>query len=125
VLHDFNQSTGFLAQATLLQHTNGKLYGQTTRGGSAGVGVFFRLDAGLPRFVTFLTVYGRVGAHVVILGQGFTPDIVVSFNGVPAVSPEIHPTIIKAIVPDDATTGAITVTTTSGTLKSNKLFVIH
>jgi hypothetical protein len=45
---------------------------------------------------------------------------------VPAVSPEIHPTIIKAIVPDEGTTtGAITVTTTSGTLKSNKLFVIH
>lgn len=125
VLHDFDQRTGWLAQMTLLQHTNGKLYGQTTQGGSAGVGVFFRLDAGLPRFVTFLTVYGRVGAHVVILGQGFTPNSVISFNGVRAVSPEIHPTFIKAIVPDGATTGAITVTTTGGTLKSNKVFVIH
>jgi uncharacterized repeat protein (TIGR03803 family) len=125
VLHDFRKSTGILSQGTLIQHTNGKLYGQTTVGGSAGHGVFFRLDAGLPPFVKFLTVYGRVGAHVVILGQGFTPDSVVSFNGVPAVSPEIHPTFIKAIVPDGATTGPITVTTANGTLTSNKVFMVH
>jgi hypothetical protein len=44
---------------------------------------------------------------------------------VPAENPEIQPTYIKAIVPDGATTGDITVTTTSGTLKSNKVFVVH
>jgi hypothetical protein len=94
-------------------------------GGSAGHGVFFRLDAGLPPFVKFLTVYGRVGAHVVILGQGFATDSIVSFNGVLAVNPEIHPTYIKAIVPDGATSGFITVTTGNGILHSNKVFVIH
>jgi hypothetical protein len=37
----------------------------------------------------------------------------------------ITPTYIKAIVPEGATTGWITVTTTKGTLKSNKPFVVH
>ncbi len=125
VLHDFDQSIHSSAWTTLVQHTNGFLYGTTHYGGTAGHGVFYRVDAGLPPFVSFLTVYGRVGAHVDILGQHFTDDSVVSFNGVPAENPEIHPTYIKAIVPDGATTGLITVTTTSGTLMSNKVFVVH
>jgi uncharacterized repeat protein (TIGR03803 family) len=125
VLHDFAGDSGASPQATLVQHTNGKFYSATAVGGTADQGVFYRFDMGLPPFVTFLTVYGRVGAKVDILGQGFTDDSVVSFNGVPAENPEIQPTYIKAIVPDGATTGDITVTTTSGTLKSNKVFVVH
>jgi uncharacterized repeat protein (TIGR03803 family) len=122
-LHDFVSETS--AFTNMVQHTNGMLYGTTSSGGTGGQGTMFSLDLGLPPFVTFLTVYGRVGAKVDILGQGFTDDSVVSFNGVPAENPEIQPTYIKAIVPDGATTGDITVTTTSGTLKSNKTFVIH
>ncbi len=125
VLHDFDWNSGASPQTTLVQHTNGKFYADTAVGGTATQGVFYRFDLGLPPFVTFLSVYGRVGAHVDILGQHFTDASVVSFNGVPAQNPEIQPTYIKAIVPDGATTGLITVTTTSGTLKSNKVFVIH
>ena len=125
VLHDFAGDSGASPQTTLVQHTNGKFYANTAVGGTANMGVFYRFDLGLPPFVTFLTVYGRVGAHVDILGQHFTDNSVVSFNGVPAQNPEIQQTYIKAIVPDGATTGLITVTTTSGTLKSNKVFVVH
>ncbi len=125
VLHDFDWNSGASPMTTLVQHTNGKFYGDTNVGGTADEGVFYSFDLGLPPFVKFLTVYGRVGAHVVILGQHFTNESVVAFNGVAAQDPEIHPTYIKAIVPDGATTGLITVTTTTGTLKSNKTFVIH
>jgi hypothetical protein len=109
-----------------MQHTSGKLYGATTDGGTYGSGVIFEYDAGLGPFVTFLNVYGQVGATVDILGQYFAAGVsTVYFNGVPAVNPEIHSTHIKATVPPGATTGFITVTTSKGTLKSNKPFVVH
>ena len=124
-LHDFRTQTGSFPQSTLLQHTSGKLYGTTTNGGTHGSGVIFEYDAGLAPFVTFLNVYGQVGAKVDILGQYFASGSTVSFNGVPAQNPVIHSTYIEATVPAGATTGFITVTTSKGTLKSNKPFVVH
>jgi len=70
-------------------------------------------------------VYGQAGAKVDILGQYFTASSVVSFNGVAAQNPVIQPTYIEATVPAGATTGYITVTTSKGTLKSNKRFIVH
>jgi len=49
----------------------------------------------------------------------------VFFNGTPATYKLVYPTYIRATVPDAATTGPITVTTTNGTLTSNKLFIVH
>ena len=108
-----------------MQHTNGRLYGMTSSGGSANFGVFFSLDAGLPPFVTYLPTYGRAGGVVQILGQGFTDTTQVFFNGTPASFKLVYPTFIKATIPDGATTGPITVSTTNGTLTSNKVFVVH
>lgn len=125
VLHNFTESTGAGPLSALMQHTNGILYGTTTAGGATGNGTFFSMDLGLEPFVTFLPVYGRAGASVEILGQGFTSDSTVSFNGVPATSTVVYPTYMKAIVPGGATTGLITVTTAKGTLTSNKVFVVH
>jgi uncharacterized repeat protein (TIGR03803 family) len=126
VLHDFEPNTGTSAENTLMQHTNGILYGTTDAGGSANKGTFFSMDLGLPTFVSYLPVYGRVGAQVQILGQNFTADTVVSFNGTPATSVVVvYPTYIQAIVPVGATTGPITATTSTGTLTSKKVFVIH
>ena len=122
-LHDFVGQTGANPEGTLLQHTNGRLYGYTFRGGIDGI--MYEYDLGLSPFVTWLPVYGRVGAKVVILGQDFENNSIVSFNGVSATDVKIHPTYLKAIVPDGATTGDINVTTTSGTFKSNKVFVVH
>jgi uncharacterized repeat protein (TIGR03803 family) len=82
VLYNFDGNTGANPQNTLMQHTNGILYGTCDAGGSAGKGTFYSMDLGLPPFVTYLPVYGRVGTLVQILGQDFTADSVVSFVSV-------------------------------------------
>lgn len=126
-LHDFNWNleTG-VQPISLFQHTNGILYGIADSGGPNNQGVFFSEDAGLPPFVTYLPVYGRSGALVQILGQGFTADSKVYFNGTQTTDVTVvYPTYIRATVPQGATTGPITVTTSNGTLKSNKTFVVH
>ena len=124
-LHNFADSSGNYPYCALLQHTNGKLYGDTTGGGTLGYGVFFRFNAGLRPFVTYLPTYGRPGALVQILGQGFTDSSEVRFNGILATDQVVYPTYIRAIVPDGATTGPITVTTSGGTLTSNKVLIVH
>lgn len=108
-----------------MQHTSGKLYGTAYAGGANNYGVIWEYDPGLAPFVTFLNGSGLVGSKVYILGQYFAAGSVVSFNGVPAQNPVIQPTYIEATVPAGATTGFITVTTSKGTLKSNKPFVVR
>jgi uncharacterized repeat protein (TIGR03803 family) len=124
VLHNFETSTG-VGPVALIQHTNGFLYGDTNSGGANSQGVFFRFDLGLGPFVTFLNSYGRVGMTVQILGQGFTSDSQVFFNGVAAQVSDVEPTYMRVVVPEGATSGWITVTTTKGTLTSNKVFVVR
>ncbi len=129
VLHSFHTASG-ITPATLMQHTNGFFYGDTDAGGVFNgtfyPGVFFRLDMGLSPFVSYLTTYGRVGTTVQLLGDGFTASSQVSFNGVPATQiSDVESSYLKVVVPPGATTGPITVTTTKGTLTSNKVFVVH
>jgi uncharacterized repeat protein (TIGR03803 family) len=121
-LYDFNYTDGGSAQTTLLQHTNGLLYGETCCGGSAGNGVFYSLDVGLSPFVSFVRSSGIVGDTAQILGQGFTGTTAVSFNGIPAAFTVVSDTYLTATVPAGATTGFVTVTEPSGTLKSNPIF---
>lgn len=120
---------GAWPEVTLLQHTNGKLYGDTNMGGNApvgsyGAGVFFSVDVGLHPFVTFLPAAGKVGHLVQFLGQGLTGTTAVSFNGTAATFTVISDTYLTATVPTGATTGLVTVTTPSGTLASNRKFLI-
>ncbi len=124
VLHDFNPATGASPQVTLLQHTNGKLYGDTAVGGSADRGAFYSLDAGLSPFLSFIPRARRVGHGVKILGQGFTGATAVSFNGTQASFVVVSDTFIKARVPNGATSGFLTVKTPSGTLTSNRTFLV-
>jgi uncharacterized repeat protein (TIGR03803 family) len=124
VLHTFVRSTG-VGPIALIQHTDGFLYGDTNAGGSQNAGVFYRYDLGLPEFVSFLNCYGSIGETVQILGQNFTADSQVLFNGVPAQVTELEPNYLKATVPIGATTGWITVTTTKGVLQSNKIFIVR
>jgi uncharacterized repeat protein (TIGR03803 family) len=124
-LHDFWVASGIYPEGTPMQHTSGKIYGTAYAGGANDDGVIWEYDPGLAPFVTFLNVYGQVGAKVDILGEYFAAGSVVSFNGVPAQNPVIQSTYIEATVPAGATTGYITVTTPKGTLKSNKPFVVH
>ncbi|MBZ5572156.1 MAG: IPT/TIG domain-containing protein [Acidobacteriia bacterium] len=114
---------GFYPEAPLVQHTNGKFYGLTT-GNSLGGGVFYSLDMGLKQFVNLLNWQGKVNATVEMLGQGFTGTTQVSFNGTPAPFNNVSDTYMTATVPAGATTGVVTVSIFTGTMKSNRKFLV-
>jgi uncharacterized repeat protein (TIGR03803 family) len=118
-------SQGCHPETTLLQHTDGLLYGTTIAGGTSNQGVFFSFDIGTARFVTFLPAARQVGHTVEILGQGLAGTSAVSFNGTPATTFNVYAdTYMTAAVPNGATSGFIQVTTPSGTFTSNKQFQV-
>jgi len=132
-LHDFDQyPTGSDPQDTLLQHTNGILYGDTISGGvpNVGCGVFYSWNQGLKPFVSLLSTSGKVGDipnPIGILGQGFKGTSAVFFNGVSAaftLDTTYPDTYLTATVPSGATKGNVTVVTPTGTLTSNKVFTV-
>ena len=79
---------------------------------------------GLAPFVQTRPSMGVVGTAVTVLGNNLTGTSKVSFNGIDAAYKVISATEIKTRVPSDATTGALTVTTPSGTLSSGTFFVM-
>jgi len=110
---------------TLKQHTSGKFYGTTEVGGTHGLGSVYSLDMGLGPFVAMQKYQGTVGSKTQILGQGFTGATSVSYNGVPATSFSVlSDTYMTAVVPAGASSGSIAVTTPSGILTSDKIFVV-
>ena len=117
VLHDFDNAGGTYPDATPMQHTNGKIYG-LTRGGGAQIGVLYSLDAGLPPFVKLMTMQGKAGQIVEILGQGLTGTANVKFGSGSANFTVVSDTYLTAVVPTNGVTGFVTVTTPSGTLLS-------
>lgn len=129
-LHVFEGPDGWFPEGALLQATNGALYATASEGGdfdcdpNNGCGTIFRLDMGLGPFVGFVRGYGRVGQTGGILGQGFAGTTSVTLNGVPADFKVISDTYLVATVPPGATSGYVTVTTPSGTLTSNKEFIV-
>lgn len=134
LLHSFDGTHGSDPTVTPFQHTNGLLYGATTCGGTGatggcvdgpGGGVFYSLDLGLPPFVSFVNLAGRVGSTVEVLGQGLTGTTAVAFGGVLATKFQVFSdTFMAVLVPSGAKSGAVTVSTPSGTLKSNKRFIV-
>jgi uncharacterized repeat protein (TIGR03803 family) len=130
VLYNFDGTGGSYPAVTLLQHTNGILYGDTYVGGTGSVkpcaasqcGVFYSLKIGLGPFVSLVSTSGRVGKTIEILGQGFRGTTGVSFNGTAATFRVISGTYLTATIPSGATTGFVTVTTPTHNLKSNKKF---
>jgi uncharacterized repeat protein (TIGR03803 family) len=130
VLHNFSVTDGEFAEAPLVQSTSGKFYGTTEQGANnlcvfvSGCGTVFSLDTGLGPFVTFVVKAAKVGKTAEILGQGLTGTTSVSFNGVAASFKVRSDTFLTATVPAGASTGLVTVTTSSGTLTSNVAFQI-
>jgi len=124
VIHDFDGVTGQTPQVTLIQNTNGILYGNTFVGGTRGEGTFYSLNLGLHTFVRLLPYSGKVHNLIEFLGQGFTSASTISFNGtvVKPMSVSASGTYLTAAIPNGATTGYVTVTASSGTLKSDKIF---
>ena len=126
VIAPFNGTDGAFPSVTLVQNTNGVLYGAADQGGATtNTGTFFRIT-GLKfektPFVKLLPASGKVGAIVEILGQGLTGTTAVSFNGTAAQFNVISSTYMTATVPNGATTGFVTVTTANGNLQSNQKF---
>jgi uncharacterized repeat protein (TIGR03803 family) len=132
-LYTFNRDTGTNSETSFLQHTNGTLYSDTAAGGTGqfcvpesilcGVFYSFTPNPALKPFVSLVTTSGKVGAKVGILGQNFSGSSVVTFGSTPATAVNLGgSTFLTATVPAGATTGAVTVTTTTGTLTSNKKF---
>ena len=117
---------GALPLGALVQDTNGNFYGTTFGNdveGGAPFGTVYSLSvAGLSPFVEAVTYSGKVGATIEFLGQGFTKSTTVSFNGTPATPSVKSGTYLTAKVASGATTGFVTVTTSSGSLQSNKIF---
>jgi hypothetical protein len=80
------------------------------------------LSVGLGPFVETLPTSGKVGATVYILGTNLTGASSVSFHGTAATFTVVSATEIETTVPNGVSTGFVTVTTSGGTLKSNKIF---
>jgi uncharacterized repeat protein (TIGR03803 family) len=106
----------------LIQATSGLLYGTTFSGGTESDGTVFSLSVGLRPFVKTSPTSGRIGAAVTILGNDLTGATSVMFNGAAASFTVASGSSIKATVPAGATTGFVSVTKPSGTLKSNTKF---
>jgi uncharacterized repeat protein (TIGR03803 family) len=130
-LYTFSHSGGWDPVAGLTQTTKGYFLGTTYSGGSSGncfgnfgCGIVFALSTGLKPFVTFIQSFAKVGHTAEILGQEFTGTTSVQLNGVSASFSAVFPTLIRFTVPEGATTGAVTVTTPSGTLSSNVPFQV-
>ena len=134
VQHNFDTTGGSAPQVTLFQHTNGILYGDTNSGGNGNVspcatgkcGVFYEMNNTLPAFITPMPYAGKVGSSIGILGQGFNNTSVVKFNGVAATSITLTgTTYIQATIPAGASSGFVTVTSGTTTLKSLRKFIVH
>jgi len=127
VLYNFcsqsNCADGFSPVIPLLQHTSGKFYSSTS-GNSLGGSYFYSLDVGLAPFVKIVNWAGKVGTTVELLGQGFTGTTGVSFGGVPATFKNVADTYMTATVPPGALSGTLTVTTFTGSMASNRAFLV-
>jgi uncharacterized repeat protein (TIGR03803 family) len=109
----------------LIEATSGLLYGTTSGGGTSGNGTIFSLSVGLGPFVEIMPRLGKAGQIVEILGQGFEGTTAVSFNGTRSSFTVISDTLVRATVPDGATTGKVVVTTPNRTLVSDVAFRVR
>jgi len=78
-----------------------------------------------PTIASFTPASGPAGTVVNITGTGFTGATSVKFNGLASTNFAVtSPTAIQAIVPTNATTGKVTVTTAGGTATSAANFTV-
>ncbi|MBZ5546341.1 MAG: hypothetical protein LAO22_00060 [Acidobacteriia bacterium] len=109
---------GCMLSSPLVLHPNGTFYGTTAQGGSVGRGVFYGLNTGLKPYIILQAPLGNIGTTLGIFGQGFSTASAVEFNGTLANFIVVSDTYLTATIPAGATKGYVTVTESSGTLKS-------
>jgi uncharacterized repeat protein (TIGR03803 family) len=116
--------TGYDAAYGLLQATNGTFYGATADGGTHGEGVVYSFSTNLGPLVKTVPTAAKIGARVIILGNGLTGSTSVTFNGVAAAFTVESDTYMIATVPPGATTGTVSVVTPTGALDSSAQFLV-
>ena len=120
LLYSFIDTVGSGMGAALVQHTNGKFYGNASYGSSSGAGSIYSLDMGLSPFIALVRYSGRIGQPVQILGQGLTGSTGVTVNGVAATTFKVvTDRYMTAVIPNGAASGPVVVTTPKGKLTSN------
>lgn len=126
VLHDFATATGDTPLSTPLLHTNGKIYGLASHGGSHGAyGAIYCFDAGLKPFTSQFVLYsGKVGDSVTILGQGFSNATGVKFGAGAGTFVASTDAFMTATVVAGATTDVITVLEPGGNLQTPQKYKI-
>jgi uncharacterized repeat protein (TIGR03803 family) len=135
ILHKFESKTGYYPASSLFLHTNGIIYGMTTKGGISGnvgnYGVLFSYNAGLQPFAKLIAPWqGPVGTVIGILGQGFNTATGVLIGGVAVPWTKwSHPTIVSdtymlVTVPAGVNGGFITVQEPGGNLVTKENFKV-
>jgi uncharacterized repeat protein (TIGR03803 family) len=114
---------------SLVQGSDGIVYGTAVGGGKYGAGLYFALDAGqpkpAPRPRRFNPQSGPAGAKVLIWGSNLL-SASVRFNGTPAtVVSSSGSNYVWATLPPGASTGPITVTTPGGTVATQASFTVR
>jgi len=116
-------------QCSLVQGSDGIIYGSAVGGGIYGGGLYFALDAGqpkpAPRPLAFNPRSGGVGSKVTIWGSHLL-SASVRFNGVAATAvSNSGSNYLVATVPAGAASGPITVTTPGGTVTTHARFSVR
>lgn len=113
---------GSMPEASMIQATDGNLYGLVNEGGDDEDGAIFRVSTGLAPFVQTVPPAGSASAQVLILGNNLSTASAVSFNGTAASFTVVSDTEIQTTVPSGASSGFVTVTTSAGPIGSNVVF---
>jgi uncharacterized repeat protein (TIGR03803 family) len=113
---------------SLIQGSDGLIYGTAAAGGPSSFGTIFSLDMGLPKPApqarSFSPASGAAGAKVRLWGYNLL-EASVQFDGVAAAAVyNSGPNYVWATVPAGATTGAITITTPGGTSTTAASFTV-
>jgi|GEM_PF-569140 len=81
-------------------------------------------SAGAPTITSFNPTSGPAGSTVTINGTNFSSPVTVQFNGANAVVNSVTANQLVVVVPNNATTGPISVTTSAGTALSSVNFTV-
>jgi hypothetical protein len=119
----FSVSSDTAIQATVPAGATTGVLGVTTPGGTAtSASAFTVLIA--PTITSFTPTSGSAGTSVMISGTSFSGATAVTFNGSPTSFSVNSDTTIQATVPNGATTGPLSVTTSGGTATSAASFIV-